>query len=154
MGVFLVLIACSKQPFFSQYQNIDNNKWDIDKPLTFNVPVNDSLSVFNLFVNIRNTNQYPYSNLFLIVTEKFENTITQIDTLEYDMADAHGKWLGSGFTSVKENKLIYKTGYKFSKKGNYSFSIAHAVRKNGQVFGDKYLNGISDVGLQIEKLIN
>ena len=70
------------------------------------------------------------------------------------MADTSGHWLGTGFTSVKENKLIYKTGYSFPKKGRYSFSIVHAVRKNGQVLGDKYLEGISDVGLQIENTKN
>ncbi len=150
MGVFLVFISCSKQPFFTRYKNIENNKWAIDKSVDFNIAVADTLTSYNIFINIRNTNQYPYSNLFLVVTETFKNTILQIDTLEYQMADASGHWLGTGFTSVKENKLIYKTDYTFPKKGDYSFSIVHAVRKNGHILGDKYLEGISDVGLQIE----
>ena len=153
IGAFLVFIACSNPPFFTRYKNIENNKWAIDKPVDFNVAVTDTLSPFNLFINIRNTNQYPYSTLFLVVTERYQNTILQIDTLEYEMADAKGHWLGSGFTSVKENKLIYKTNYLFPKKGNYSFSIVHAVRKNGQIFGDTFLQGISDVGLLIENTI-
>jgi len=154
IGVFLVFLSCSKQPFFTRYKNIENDKWAIDKSVDFNVAVVDSLASYNLFINIRNTNQYPYSNLFLVVTETYKNTILQIDTLEYQMADASGRWLGSGFTSVKENKLIYKTDFAFPKKGEYSFSIIHAVRKNGQIFGDKYLQGISDVGLQIENTQN
>ena len=150
IGVFLAFVACSKHSFFTRYKSIENNKWPLDKPVDFKVTIADSLAAYNLFINIRNTNQYPYSNLFLVVTQTYKNTIIQIDTLEYQMADASGHWLGSGFTSVKENKLIYKKDYIFTKKGLYNFSIAHAVRKNGQVVGDKYLPGISDVGLQIE----
>lgn len=154
IGVFLVFISCSKQPFFTRYKNIENDKWAINKSVDFNVAVADTIASYNIFINIRNTNQYPYSNLFLVVTETYNNTILQIDTLEYQMADASGRWLGTGFTSVKENKLIYKTDYTFPKNGDYTFSIVHAVRKNGQVLGDKYLHGISDVGLQIENTKN
>jgi len=152
IGVFLLLIACSKPPFYSRYKNVENNKWALKQSLAFNVAIADSVSPYNLYINIRNTNQYPYSNIFLVVTEKYKNTIIQIDTLEYDMADASGHWLGTGFSSVKESKLIYKTNYIFPKKGTYTFSIVHAVRKNGQIFGDAYLQGISDVGLSIENI--
>ncbi|NQW37234.1 MAG: gliding motility lipoprotein GldH [Flavobacteriales bacterium] len=150
IGVFLMFFSCSKQTFFSQYQNIENNKWALNAPVNFSVSVTDTITPRVVFINIRNTNQYAYSNLFLVVTASFNNTITQIDTLEYEMADVTGRWLGSGFTDVKENKLIFKTNYVFSKKGIYNFNIAQAVRKNGNVLGDAYLEGISDVGLSIE----
>ncbi|MCF6212984.1 MAG: gliding motility lipoprotein GldH [Flavobacteriaceae bacterium] len=150
IGVLLLFFSCSKEAFFSKYQNIENNKWGLATPVKFSVNITDTLRPRAVFINIRNTNQYAYRNLFLVVTQSFNNTITQIDTLEYEMADVTGKWLGTGFTDVKENKLILKTNYVFSKKGTYTFSIVHAVRKNGHVYGDDYLEGISDVGLSIE----
>jgi len=67
------------------------------------------------------------------------------------MADASGRWLGTGFTEVKENKLIFKVNYKFPKTGIYKFSIVHANRKNGNLNGDIFLRGITDVGISIEK---
>ena len=154
IAVFLLILSCSKPSFFSKYQNIENNEWGLDQSIDFSVNITDTLALYHVFINIRNTNQYAYSNLFLIVTESFNNTITQIDTLEYEMADASGKWLGSGFTDVKENKLVYKTNYTFSKKGKYTFSIVHAVRKSGNIFGDILLEGITDVGLSIEPIKN
>jgi len=152
--VFLVFVSCSKPTFFSKYQNIEENKWALNQPVDFSIYIADTLTSHHVFINIRNTNQYAYSNLFLIVTESFNNTITQIDTLEYVMADASGKWLGSGFTGIKENMLVYKTNHIFSKKGTYNFNISHAVRKNGNILGDKFLEGITDVGLSIETIKN
>jgi len=150
LSLILLIISCSKPRFFNKYKALNNNKWAINKPVDFSVDIKDSLAAYNIFINIRNNNQYSYSNLFLVVSTYFNNTISEIDTLEYEMANASGKWLGTGFTDVKENKLIFKINYKFPKTGNYRYSIVHADRKNGNLKGDKFLKGITDVGMSIE----
>ena len=68
------------------------------------------------------------------------------------MTDASGKWLGSGFSDIKENKLFYKENVVFNKKGNYNFTIQHATRGINDVKGVKPLQGITDVGLSIENI--
>jgi gliding motility-associated lipoprotein GldH len=76
------------------------------------------------------------------------------DTLEYKMADPSGKFLGTGFTDVKENKLWYKGHEKpfvFNETGEYKINIQHAMRQNGQVDGIENLEGITDIGFRIEK---
>jgi len=40
----------------------------------------------------------------------------------------------------------------FPISGQYTFSIWQAMRKNGEVNGVSQLQGISDVGLRIEKV--
>ena len=73
------------------------------------------------------------------------------DTLEYRMADATGKFLGSGVMDVKENKLWYKENVIFNETGDYTVNIQHAMRENGKVNGVVALEGITDVGFRIEK---
>jgi len=146
----LLFFSCAKPTIYNKYKSLNNNKWAINKPVDFLVDVKDSLKTYNIFINIRNNNQYPYSNIFLVVSTYFDNTISEIDTLEYKMADVSGKWLGTGFDGVKENKLVFKINYKFPRKGNYKYSIIHANRKNGNLKGDEFLKGITDVGLSIE----
>ena len=107
-----------------------------------------------MYVNLRNTNDYKYNNLFLIVSTKFPNGKTIIDTLEYRMANAQGEFLGSGFSDLKENKLWYKENVVFKELGEYEFTIQHAMRENGRVEGIKDLEGITDVGLRIETIQN
>ena len=72
------------------------------------------------------------------------------DTLEYKMANPDGSWLGTGFGTIKENKLWYKEGITFFEGGTYNLRITHAVRNNGEVDGVTALEGISDVGYSIE----
>ena len=75
-----------------------------------------------------------------------------IDTLQYEMAAASGKFLGNGFSEVKDNKLFYKERKVFPLTGKYVLNIRHAMRKNGKVNAIENLNGIQDVGFSIEKI--
>ena len=108
-----------------------------------------------MFVNIRNTNDYKYNNLFLIVSMNHPNGKVIKDTLEYKMAAPNGELLGSGFSDLKENKLWYKghdEPFIFKESGTYSIAIQHAMRGIGKVEGDDFLNGITDIGFRIEQI--
>ncbi|WP_025742852.1 gliding motility lipoprotein GldH [Aquimarina pacifica] len=152
---FLVLvglitcISCDDKRVFDSYQTVSGT-WEIDEKVNFELPELDSLQSYNLFFNIRNTNEYKYSNLFLISEMKFPNGKVVTDTLEYQMAEPDGTWLGSGFSDVKENKLWYKEKVTFKEEGKYVLVIHHAMRKNGEVNGVSSLEGITDVGFRIE----
>ncbi len=87
-----------------------------------------------------------------MITElEYPNGNTLKDTLEFKMAEPNGEWLGKGLGSIKENKLWFQEKVVFSDSGVYRVSISHAMRKNGDVDGIYVLDGITDVGLEIEK---
>ena len=106
----------------------------------------------NLFVNLRNNNAYEFSNLFLITKLDFPDGQKIIDTLEYDMADLTGKFLGAGFSEIKENKLFYKENISFPINGDYSIGITQAMRKSNEIDGLQNLEGVTEVGFRIEKI--
>ena len=89
--------------------------------------------------------------MFLIAEMSRPDGTSERDTLEYAMADAEGNWLGSGYGSVRENKLWYREDIVFPDSGVYTITVSHAMRKNGSVQGIEELPGVLDVGLQIEK---
>ena len=104
-----------------------------------------------MFINLRNNNDYEFSNLFLIVGLKTPSNNKTIDTLEYQMTAPNGEWLGSGFSEIKENKLWYKGAFQFKEDGNYTLTIEHAIRKNGNVNGVEQLKGITEIGYRLEE---
>lgn len=127
--------------------------WGAEEVVAFKLPQLDSLKKYNLFVNIRNTNEYKYNNLFLIVSMEFPHGKTVTDTLEYRMANPDGTWMGQGIGDVKENKLWYKEQVQFFEEGIYEINIEQAMRNNGAVEGVTKLEGISDVGFSVEEAI-
>ena len=150
IAVLLCLCACDKKRVFDEYHAYDG-QWDKDSIAKFEFETSDTVSKHNLFVNIRNNNNYPYSNLYLIVQMQQPGTnLTKADTLEYEMANPDGSLMGEGFSDVKENKLWYKENVIFPKPGKYIFTVQQAVRQAGQVPGVRKLDGIMEVGFRIE----
>jgi len=147
------LISCDSNRVFDRYESIDNNCWLKEKTVEFQVEITDTISKNNIFINVRNNKKYAFSNLFLITSLEFPNGLKVIDTLEYEMTDNAGNFLGSGYTDVKENKLFYKENVRFHQKGLHILKVEQAMRKNGNIHGLDSLEGITDVGLRIEKII-
>ncbi|MCI2228557.1 gliding motility lipoprotein GldH [Polaribacter sp. MSW13] len=150
--MFCLFVSCDKTSEFNEYKTIQKSSWKANKKIIFEFEVKDTVSLKNLFINIRNNNDYQFSNLYLISELNFPNGTVVVDTLQYEMTDKQGFFLGSGFTEVKDNKLFYKERKKFPVSGIYTLSVRQAMRKNGEINPIPFLAGISDVGFSIEKI--
>ena len=148
--LFLSLFSCKQNTVFSEFKSISNEKWHKDSIVNFTFNAKDTVSKNNIYINLRNNKDYNFNNIYLIVGIKFPNNNSIKDTLQYQMADENGMFLGTGFTDIKENKLEYKTNIRFPKKGKYKFSIEQAMRELGKIEPKEYLDGITDVGIEIE----
>ncbi|MDP5044591.1 MAG: gliding motility lipoprotein GldH [Leeuwenhoekiella sp.] len=149
--ILICFSACDEKAVFHEYKSLPDY-WESDAAVVFKVNKLDSLINYNLFITLRNTNEYAFSNLFLISELQFPNGKTITDTLEYKMARPDGSWLGEGFGDLKENKLWYKENFRFTEAGEYQFRLKQAMRRNGSVNPVQELGGIVDVGLRIEKI--
>ena len=149
LAMVLLLVSCDKKRVFDEYKSV-GKAWHKDSIVNFELPKIDTTKYYNLFLNIRDNDNYPFNNLFVIVSMEHPGGMTKVDTLEYQMANADGTLLGDGFTDVKESKLYYKERVKF-KAGAYKVHIRQAARQTGKVTGVQKLDGITEVGFRIEK---
>ncbi|RFN60442.1 gliding motility lipoprotein GldH [Marixanthomonas ophiurae] len=154
-NLFLVAIAgllasCNTDAVMSDTHSLPNY-WDKNDTIAFSIPQLDTLKQYNVFLHLRNTNDYRFNNLFLIVSMEFPHGKTIQDTLEYRMAEPDGAWLGEGIGSLKDSKLWFKEDVTFPEEGTYQLRIMQAVRNNGDVEGVTKLEGITDVGFSIEE---
>jgi len=143
------LVSCDKKRVFDEYKSV-GAAWNKDSVVTFELPKLDAKKAYNLYVNVRDNDAYPYNNMFLIVSLEQPNKKVKVDTLEYQMTNPDGTLLGDGFSDIKENKLFYKDKQQFTQKGIYKIHIQQAVRQTGKIEGVKALEGITDVGFRIE----
>lgn len=149
--IVLFFCSCDKKRVFDEYKTVGES-WKKDSIVGFNFNQMDTLTPYNLFVNIRNNDDYEFSNLFLIVSMQQPDGLVRKDTLQYEMANADGTLMGDGFADIKENKLFYKEKVRFAKAGNYKISIQQAVRKTGKIEGVSDLKGVTEVGFRIESI--
>jgi len=148
VAVSFFLISCDSNKVFDQYIEVENANWKKENVAKFSVNIEDTTSAHNLYINIRNKGDYAFSNLYLFVKIEGPDGNFSIDTVNCTLADKSGKWLGKGIGDLFDYNVPYIGGFKFAKSGTYNFSLEQAMRvENG-------LEGISDVGLRIEKLDN
>lgn len=153
LTMMTLITSCDEQLVNAEYHSLPASGWAIEDVVTFQIPQQDSLASYNMFINLRNTHDYEYNNLWLISQMKFPQGKVVTDTLQYRMAAPDGSFLGSGSQDVYENKLWLKEGVRFRESGTYELSLKHAMRKTGEVNGDAQLKGILEVGYSIEKQV-
>lgn len=138
------LFSCDSNKIYEEYIEVESGTWKKENIATFEFEATDTIERHNLYINVRNTGNYPYSNLYLFVTMQGPDGNVLKDTMNCVLADNSGKWLGSGIGDLWDLRIPYIGKFKFAQKGKYVVSLEQAMRvENG-------LEGITDVGLRVE----
>ena len=128
-----------------------SNGWPQHEVVQFRFTPEKINSPTNLFLYLRNDDEYPFANIHLITT--LENPIGEklVDTLSYTMATPDGEWLGEGLL-VHESKLWFKEAYHFRVVGEHRLTIKPAMRHHDHAESIDVLKGITEVGIGIERI--
>ena len=140
----LFFTSCDRARIFEKNLEIPETGWKADNILKFDVDIKDASTPTNFYVNVRNADGYPYSNIYLFIKTKFPNGKMSNDTLECILADEKGKWLGNGLGDIYDNQILFKKNVRFPLAGKYTFEIQHGMRAD-------IVPLIMDVGLRIAK---
>lgn len=143
--LLFLLSGCGKNAYFEKFSTVEQENWDMNDIKEFNFRIDDISTSYNMIFIVRNTTDYPYSNLFLFTNMHLPDHTNVGDTIECLVADKYGYWLGKGFGKIRENRFLIKDSFRFADTGNYVLTLEQAMR-------DTLLSGITDVGLRIEKL--
>lgn len=103
----------------------------------------DTLSSYNIWIDVRNDNQYPYQNLGLEITLQKGDTLVFRDTTELQLASPEKGWNGGGWGSIYQQRFFFKQ-LIFPYTGNYHLSVRPCMN-------DWKLKGIKSIGILIRK---
>lgn len=151
LSLCVIAYSCvDKNYIFDQNVEIPDAKWVVSDKAILKLDVTDTVSQHNFYINVRNTEAYPYRNLYVFVKTIFPNQKVKKDTVGIILADNTGKWLGSGsgFLSSSQhlsNTILYQYNKRFPIPGEYRFEIEQAMRVDTLV-------GIQNIGLKIDKI--
>lgn len=148
---FWVFTSCNKNVVYSKYERIDESKgWPAKQIINFEVDIKDTIQLYDVYVNVRNAESYPYRNLFMFLHTRYPNGNFSIDTIECILASEEGRWLGKGMGDLYDNSILFKKNARFKKGGIYKFGFEQAMRYGNKNEIDP-LPLIIDVGISIEK---
>ena len=140
----ILITACNQSTVYSKYITLPEAGWEQSNRLNYDVEVTDNNTLNNIYLNVRHTDAYPFSNLFVFLTTTYPNGKKSIDTLQCILANSKGEWIGDGAGDIFDNKLLVTKNIRFPEVGTYHFSFEQGMRVNP-------LPLIMDFGITIEK---
>ena len=142
---FVVLVSCSNKQKTEQYHNFNENTWNTDSIVLFDIYNKDSISPHNIVLTVRHSTEYKFQNLYV-----FTNFQGALDTTELMLSEKNGKWLGTGFGDIRELDFVLMTNVFFDNNSENKISIEQAMRYglNSKI---QNLEGVVAVGISTYK---
>jgi gliding motility-associated lipoprotein GldH len=142
--VTLFVSSCTDpNAVFDQNTPIENKNWSYANRVKNSFKIDDPSVPYNLYLNLRVTGEYKYSNIFVMI-HRSGPKLNRITRYEVKLASLDGEWLGQGSGNLYSYQVSVLTDYKFPEKGTYEFDIEQNMRDNP-------LHEVNDVGLRVEK---
>ncbi|MEP7252250.1 MAG: gliding motility lipoprotein GldH [Ginsengibacter sp.] len=142
----LLSASCIKIDQFEKTAQIPSRQWFYNNAPSFTFQITDTSSLYNLYIVLRHTDSYDYSNIWLRLGSKFPGDSIRYQNINLLLAtDAKG-WEGPGTDDIYEvRKNISQGPIAFAKAGDYTFTVSQIMRQNP-------LDDILNVGIRVEKV--
>ncbi len=136
-------VSCDRNVFYDEYVRT-GGEWTWLDAREFFVEVSDTLSLYNIYLQVRHTVEYPMSNLYMFVHVKGPGGQVRKDTVNLILAEPDGDWIGRGNGHLRELQLLYRKQTQFRDPGTYVFTLEQAMR-NPEL-------PVTDLGIRIERI--
>ena len=143
LAVAAVLQGCTDNAIIDVNHEISNRRWSYIKKVSIPVKIEDNSKAYNVYMNLRHTADYRYSNIFVLIHQRSPDGKKVTERKEFQLAYPDGEWLGSGSGNLYTYQLLFKERYRFPSPGTYIFEFEQNMRDNP-------LREVRDVGLRVE----
>lgn len=127
-SALLTLFSCDPGLVYDHFETMDNGTWAWTDPREFEVDIADTLSLHNIYLQVRHTVEYPMSNLYMFVYVKSPSGQMLKDTVNMMLAEPDGRWIGKGSGHLRELMLLYRRQTRFGGSGMYTFTLEQGMR--------------------------
>ncbi len=144
-GMGLVLLqACDPSIVFDKTLPLPEKNWNWRQEALFEVEITDTNALYELDLTARINDEYPYSNLYVIVSQVSPDGDSSFFRQEVRFFEDDGRALGLERGTIWEYRIPIRPAMGFSKPGIYRFGVTQNMRVNT-------LKGVLDVGLALRK---
>ena len=124
----LFVSSCDEARLIDENKEIPSSGWYYKNKLGFDFEIKDTNRVYTVYINVRAENDYPFSNLYVMIHQRTpENNDTSFRR-ELTLIDENGKWLGKGLGDLFDFQIPVMERVRFKEKGLYHFDVEQNMR--------------------------
>lgn len=141
---FLFLVSCNRVAVFEENKSVPAYSWKSTENIIFQVPISDTVSAYNLFVNVRHRSTFEWSNLYVKLYTIFPDKTAEKDIVNLSLYDENGKPYGECVGDICYTSIPILANFKFKKSGTYTFVMRQHMRTEA-------LQNILSMGIRVSK---
>jgi gliding motility-associated lipoprotein GldH len=141
----LLLSACGKVNFFEHTERFPQQEWPTTVEPVASFDIQDTTSLYNIYVVLRHTDAYRYNNIWINVITQSPNDSPKTQLLNIALADNTKGWLGSGMDDIFDRRARITREPIALKKGVYTFKLKQAMREDPLAY-------VLSAGIRVEKI--
>jgi len=134
--------SCTDNAVIDRNVPIPDHAWYYDHQPKLTVRITDTITRYNLYLNLRHTSDYKYANVYVLLHQTRPDGRDTTERIELRLAESDGRWLGRGGGSVYTHQQLIRESFRFPDTGEYTFTIEQYMRENP-------LRAVTDIGLRI-----
>lgn len=145
----IMQFSCDDKRVFEEYADFDQKFWLADSTPNFQFDIDDTEKTYNLYLNIRNTNTYPYHNLYVkyVLQDSSGNNIKEELVNKTLYNEKTGEPYGSGLGDIYSHQFLLAENLTFNESGMYRVTLQQYMRQDT-------LSGIVSAGVRLEHNLN
>ncbi len=141
-----LLAACDPARIYEQHHDFPERYWLVNERPQFSFFVPDTSATYNLYVNLRHDNNYPFANLYFTFALADSSTAVYLKLHSADLFDKTGRPLGkSGIGFLFDHRVLVLKDFRFRTPGPYTVTLQHFMRTDT-------LRGMRAAGLRVERV--
>ena len=139
----LSLFGCGPDYILDQTKKISSSGWTYADSLNFEVEIQDSLKIYNLYIDVEHSTEFSNQNLYLMIHTRFPSGKRISEKLSLEMANKAGVWFGNCNSEMCTLSVPIQQGAYFNAIGTHHFTIEQYMRVDP-------LQGIKKISFKIE----
>lgn len=139
-----VFAACTSDTYYEVNKPISDRSWEYNQTPSFDILIDDNSAKYDIYINLRHTNKYDFSNIYVLLHEKGKGLKDTAYRKEIKLAELDGKWVGKSSGNLYQIQQLAKENFSFPDTGTYTFSIEQNMRVNP-------LLDVNNVGIKVIK---
>lgn len=145
MGVLLVaviLTSCGPEYVYEKAYQIDDSGWSYDDTLVFDFEVVDTVTIYNLYLDLTYSTQYPNQNVYVRIHTSFPSGERLAEEVSLELSEK-GQWQGDCNQQRCRQRIPLQTDAFFNQIGPHRFVLEQFMRRNP-------VTGLEQIALRIE----
>jgi gliding motility-associated lipoprotein GldH len=141
--VLLTTFACKENFYFESDKVLKADQWSYQDSLDFTFTIADTSNLYNIYLDITHSTEYPYQNIYLQITTQYPSGERIKERLPIDFADKTGRWYGNCDSEWCKLRVNLQGNAFFNSPGKHTITLEQNMRVES-------LSGVRELSLKLE----